>query len=206
MFRFLERAPVDGLGDEDGGAADRYPDQEKREQPADPFRPGDPKDSQRGHEITLGGDEDVGQTVPQLISQDICLSRDPEQVPERREDRHGDRGLSASRRHKEMEQVLDDIHPDGADRPRTMARPKNSPESSLIPQCQRKAPMARSTSARSATRRTALCRPVNFSRSAASSIGVRFWSSSYIWMISGRALTFAACRARKRIVTDVIIG
>jgi len=49
-------------GDDHCARAQGQPDEKKRQEPADPFLPGDLEDAQGDHEIALRGDEDDGLT------------------------------------------------------------------------------------------------------------------------------------------------
>jgi len=110
----LERAEADKAGQDDGRGADRKPDPEERQEPADPDRPGDAQDAQGGHEVALRGDEDVGQAVAELVGQDVGLAGHADEIAERGEDGHGYGRLAAAGRHDEMEEVLREVDAEGA--------------------------------------------------------------------------------------------
>jgi hypothetical protein len=65
-----------GMSDKDGSAANHKPCEKKRKEPAYPDRPGDPKNPQGSHEISLSWSEYIGETVAELIGKDVSLPRD----------------------------------------------------------------------------------------------------------------------------------
>lgn len=95
-----------GLSDDHRGHAQGQPDEKQRQEPGDPFLPRDLENDQGGHEIALRGDEDIGQPVSKLVSQDVSLPGDADQIPKGRQDEHGHRGLAASQRDNEVEQFF----------------------------------------------------------------------------------------------------
>ena len=54
---FLERLKMKSLGDDHRGHAQGQLNEKQRQEPANPFFPGDLEDAQGGHEIALRGDE-----------------------------------------------------------------------------------------------------------------------------------------------------
>lgn len=76
----LERPKPDRMGEQQRAQSDRQPDQQKRHEPARPDIPRNFEQRQARHEITLGGRENVGEAIAELISQDHRLPRDADQI------------------------------------------------------------------------------------------------------------------------------